>query len=112
MRLLELHLHLPEACGALTEVPAALARMQSTLDQLGVTLMAAISEAVRALTARLDAATTELAADFKELRDAATDRPLNAEELAAFDTRIATLEAMGKDPENPVPAAGAARRRS
>lgn len=64
----------------------------------------AISADVQARFDRLDAATTEIANDLRALREAATDRPLNAEELAMFDAKIAVLDELGKDPVEPPPA--------
>lgn len=53
---------------------------------------------------KIDAATTEIAADLKKLReDLADGGEISDANLAMLDAKIAVLEAMGKDPEpNPV----------
>lgn len=51
---------------------------------------------------RLDAATSRLATVLTELRAAAING-MSAEDVARFDNTIATLEAMGTDPANPIP---------
>ena len=51
---------------------------------------------------KLDAATTKIATVLQELRDSATNGMTPAE-VARFDSTIATLEAMGRTPEDPLP---------
>lgn len=55
-----------------------------------------------ALLVRIDAATTEIAKDLQELRDKEKDN-ISPESLTTLDSKIAILEEMGKDPENPIP---------
>ena len=53
---------------------------------------------------KIDAATTEIAADLKKLRDdLAAGGAVSDANLAVLDAKIAVLDAMGKDPEAPVP---------
>ena len=53
----------------------------------------------------VDAETTRIAGVVQELRDAAAaDEPAKQELLDRADATIAALKAIGKDPENPVPA--------
>ena len=52
---------------------------------------------------RLDAATSQIAAVLQELRDKAVNG-MTEQEVARFDGLIASLEQMGKDPANPLPA--------
>ena len=56
---------------------------------------------------KLDAATTKLATVLQELRDAAVNG-MSPADAARFDATIATLEAMGADPANPLPEVPAA----
>lgn len=60
-----------------------------------------------ALVSRLDAASNKLAATLQELRDKLAAGGMTAEEEAAavatLDNSIKALEALGADPENPVP---------
>lgn len=51
---------------------------------------------------RLDAATNELAKDFKDIRDQLAALQVDPAVLGRFDSGITTLENMGKDPVNPV----------
>lgn len=60
-------------------------------------------ETFDALLVRVEAATTELANDLAALRGEIAAGTVSEESLAKFDTIVSTLEAMGKDPENPVP---------
>ncbi len=64
----------------------------------------AVSAQIQAFSDRVDAATDEIAADLKALRDKiAAGTPLTADDQALLDAKIVRLEALGKDPENPVP---------
>ena len=62
---------------------------------------------VQALVARLDTATNSVAATLQTLRDQIADGGLTKEQEAAaianLDGAIARLEALGADPNNPVP---------
>lgn len=53
--------------------------------------------------ARMDEATTEIANDLKNLRSEIAAGSVTDESLAKLEANIATLDELGKDPENPVP---------
>jgi len=62
------------------------------------------SAQITAFRLRMLAATNELAADLKALRDKiAAGTPLTPEDVAALDGIATQLEAMGVDPEDPIP---------
>lgn len=62
--------------------------------------VAKMHEEMNAFFARMDKATSDIAARLEKL---ATDPALPADIKAKLETEIATLEAMGKDPANPLP---------
>lgn len=53
--------------------------------------------------AALDDATNEIAADLQSLRDQMASAGIPDSVLTSLDKRIARLQELGKDPENPVP---------
>lgn len=53
---------------------------------------------------QIDAATDEIAKDLQDLRDKLAGQGIPDADLAVLDQKIARLTALGKDPENPVPA--------
>lgn len=59
------------------------------------------SEKIAELTTRLDAATNEIASDLQALRDKLAS--VTDVDLAPLDASISRLEALGRDPENPIP---------
>lgn len=61
------------------------------------------ADTIRALAGRLDAATNEIATDLKALRDKVAEGTVTEADLAPLDATITRLEALGADPENPVP---------
>jgi hypothetical protein len=67
----------------------------------------ATEQDVLALVTRLDAATNAVAATLQSLRDQIADGGLTKEQeaaaVASLDGAIARLEALGANPENPVP---------
>lgn len=64
----------------------------------------AVSAQIQAFSDRVNTATNEIAADLQALRDKiAAGTALSAEDTALLDAAAARLEAMGQDPENPVP---------
>lgn len=67
------------------------------LDELRELLMA-VSAQIQAFSDRVNAATNEIAADLKALRDRIASG-LSAEDAALLDGLAAKLEAMGQDPE-------------
>jgi predicted nucleic acid-binding Zn-ribbon protein len=86
----------------------ALAALAQENHQLKENLMATAEEFAQ----RLDVATNEIAADLQSLRDqlqAVRDQIPAAQQaavdtaLAQLDAPIARLEALGQDPQNPVP---------
>lgn len=56
-----------------------------------------------ALMSRLNVATNDIAADYAKLLDEAKNNSVTAESIAAAETNIAALEALGASVENPVP---------
>ncbi len=60
-------------------------------------------ERLEAAVSRLGAATDEIASDLKSLRDEITQGNLSDASLDKLDANISSLEALGRDPENPVP---------
>lgn len=62
------------------------------------------SEKIAGLAERLNAATNEIASDLKSLRDKIAEGTVTDADLAPLDMRIAQLETLGKDPEDPIPA--------
>jgi len=63
----------------------------------------AVSKQIQDFSDRVNAATNEIAADLKALRDKlAAGATMSAEDAAVLDGIVANLELMGKDPENPV----------
>jgi chromosome segregation ATPase len=92
----------------LTVQAIALAALAQANNQLKESLMATAEE----FATRLDNATNEIAADLQSLRDqlqAVRDEIPAAQQaavdtaLAQLDAPIARLEALGQDPQNPVP---------
>jgi hypothetical protein len=69
----------------------------------------ATEQEMDALIERLNAATNKLAATLKDLRDQLAAGGLTQEQEAAavakLDSAIASLEAMGADPQQPIPEA-------
>jgi len=64
----------------------------------------AVSAQIQAFSERVNLATNELAADLQALRDKiAAGTALTPEDVAVLDGIATQLEAMGKDPENPIP---------
>lgn len=61
------------------------------------------SDEVLAIVGRLDGATNELANDLRDLRDKIAAGTIGDAELAQLDRVTTALEALGRDPENPVP---------
>lgn len=62
----------------------------------------AVSAQIQAFSDRVNAATNEIAADLKALRDKiAAGAQLTPEDAAVLDGLATKLEAMGVDPENP-----------
>lgn len=100
----EVHVHLHDRADAmLTALHDDVRRISAHLQALGARLMNA-SDQIAAFAARLDAATTEIAKDLKELRDkVAAGSALTPEDAAKLDALAARLERMGQDPGNPVP---------
>ena len=82
---------------ALSDMQVQITRLQMDHLQLRSNLMARVDE----LRERLAAATDELARDLDDLRGrlASQDEALAAE----LEPMVARLEAMGTDPQNPVP---------
>ena len=82
---------------ALSDMQVQITRLQLDQLQLRSHLMARVDE----LRERLAAATDELARDLDDLRGrlAGQDEALAAE----LEPMVARLEAMGQDPQNPVP---------
>jgi hypothetical protein len=63
----------------------------------------AVSKQIIEFSARVDAATNEIAADLQALRDKiAAGTALTADDATALDGLASKLEALGKDPEAPV----------
>lgn len=64
-----------------------------------------INEQLLEYSRRLDAASNEIAADLKKLRDEIkSGEPVTPETLAKLDANVARLEEMGVDPVEPIPA--------
>jgi hypothetical protein len=82
------------------DMQAQLARLQQQHADLRRRLMAATDD----LAARLDSATNELANDLAALRDEVAN--LDAGVAAKFEPLVSRLEAMGADPNNPLPDEG------
>lgn len=81
------------------------AGLTQTLSRISEDLMARTQEFTDLVT-RLDAATNELASDLQALRDQIANGLSQTDTdavLATLDSKIATLEALGADPNNPVP---------
>jgi len=67
-------------------------------------LLMAISDKEQKLLDRFDAATTKIAAELKDLKDQVKNSGASTDEIdAAFDAKIAQLEALGSDPNQPIP---------
>lgn len=63
----------------------------------------AVSAQIQAFSDRVDKATSAIAAKIQALTDKVkAGNPLTPEDVALLDGEAAKLEAMGKDPENPV----------
>ena len=75
----------------------AIWRGPETIQKVRGELMANSDE----LVARFDAALNELASDLSDLRDDVAE--VDSAVAAKFEPLIARAEAMGRDPENPVP---------
>lgn len=84
-----------------SDMQAQLMRLQLQVREVRSSLMARVDE----LRERLAAATDEIARDLEDLRGrlAQQDEALAAE----LEPMVARLEAMGQDPQNPVPDAPA-----
>lgn len=61
----------------------------------------AVDPVIAALIEKFDAATNKIAARIQKLIDAGG---LSVESVAALEAEVAKLEALGADPNNPVPA--------
>lgn len=89
---------------------AAHARMTALEDRLalleaqGAVLMAR-QEDVDRIIVDLNAATNEIAADLERLRGEIASGVVSEASIQALDGMVARLQALGQDPENPVPPA-------
>lgn len=96
------HVH-HEADASVLQKLEVLSAQLTALHQQGVQHMA-VTETIRVFAARVDAATNEIASDIRVLRDkVAAGTPLTEEDQAELDRLATALEALGRDPENPVP---------
>ena len=78
-------------------------RVLHLLDHLSgkVDSLMALSEDVAAVVAQLDVATNEIAARIQRLLDLIlAGKPLSEEDKAEVGRVVATLQALGKDPDN------------
>jgi predicted RNase H-like nuclease (RuvC/YqgF family) len=97
---LYLHVHLVSDA-AQAEIRALTDRI-TALEAQGGHLMAR-QEQLDALLGRLDAATNEIASDLTRLRDEIRTGTVSEASVSHLDEMIARLEALGRDPEDPVP---------
>jgi hypothetical protein len=88
----------------------ALAEVLAGLHNLAATMAANHKEALKFMAGitiqldKLDSATTKVAAELKKLRDVlASGTAATPEEMARFDALVANLEAIGTDPNEPLP---------
>lgn len=95
----DVHVHVGPDTATLDRLSAIERGVQALIAQGGV-----MNEKITQLSQRLDAATNEIAKDLQALRDAIANNTVSEEQLTALDSTITRLEAMGQDPENPVPA--------
>lgn len=65
--------------------------------------MATRQEQFDVMMGRLNTVTNDIAADYAKLLEEAKTNSVSAESIAAAETNIATLEALGASVENPVP---------
>lgn len=86
----------------LSTSPAPPASVLAAITALQEDLMSQ-KEALAALSARLNAATNEIAKDLQDLRQKVADGTVSEADMGPLDRTIATLEALGKDPADPVP---------
>lgn len=100
------------------EFREGLSKTLAALEKLRELIMATgqeTKEQFQAAVVKIEAATTEIAARIQRYIDAVNAGGMTpeqeAEALAALATVVGPLEAMGKDPANPVPVDPSARRR-
>ena len=68
--------------------------------------MGQVLDVIKDFAAKIDAATNLIAARIQKLIDQVTEGTVTPEQVAeALQPEVDKLEAMGKDPENPVPPA-------
>ena len=103
-----LHLHLePEASDRVTDRLDSILHAVATLAAHTKESLMAVSAQIQTFSDRVNTATNEIAATLKTLRDkVAAGQTLSAEDTAVLDAAATRLEAMGVDPENPVPTVG------
>jgi acetylornithine deacetylase/succinyl-diaminopimelate desuccinylase-like protein len=102
---IDLHVHPHESSDRVAEKLAEILHAVVGLTTITKERLMAVSAQVQAFSDRVNAATNEIASDLKTLRDKiAAGSTLSAEDQALLDSAASRLEAMGVDPEDPVPA--------
>lgn len=97
------HEHPDRVTAMLDQILHAVANLATHTKESLMTVTAQIQE----FSDRVNAATNEIAADLQALRDkVAAGTPLTEEDTALLNAAASRLEAMGADPENPVPPVG------
>jgi hypothetical protein len=103
---IDLHVHSPEGSDRVAEQLAKILHAIGALEAHTKGNLMAVSAQIQAFSDRVNAATNEIASDLQKLRDkVAAGTQLSAEDAAVLDAAASKLEAMGVDPENPVPTA-------
>ena len=101
---IDLHVHSHEGSDRVAEQLAKILHAIGALEAHTKGNLMAVSAQIQQFSDRVNTATNEIAADLKALRDkVAAGTPLTPEDASALDGIASRLEAMGVDPENPVP---------
>src|SRR3954471_10589743 len=96
---MHIHIHIHHHYQGEDKIVTELQFLNKKIDHF----MANTQERFDALLARLNAATNDIAADYKKLLDEVRAGSVSDESLTAAEANIAKLEALGASVENPVP---------
>jgi hypothetical protein len=99
----DVHVHVHVIPDAAHDRMTALEDRLTLLEAQGAALMARQQDVDRIIT-DLNAATNEIAADLERLRGDVVANTVTDASIATLDGIVARLQALGQDPENPVPA--------
>jgi hypothetical protein len=99
----DVHVHVHVIPDAAHERMTVLEDRLALLEAQGAVLMARQQDVDRIIV-EMNAATNEIADDLVRLRGEIREGTVGESSIAALDAMVARLQALGQDPDNPVPA--------